>query len=69
MYYRVFVDGVRHIERAVSDDFLHWTREGLLDFGDGGPTPTEQFYVNQIKPYYRAPHILDRLPRPVLRTG
>lgn len=62
MYYRVFVDGVRHIERAVSDDFLHWKREGLLDFGDGGPTPSEQFYVNQIKPYYRAPHILIGFP-------
>ena len=62
LYYRVFVDGVRHIERAVSDDFVHWTREGLLDFGDGGPTPGEQFYVNQIKPYYRAPHILIGFP-------
>ena len=24
MYYRVFVDGVRHIERAVSDDFINF---------------------------------------------
>jgi len=62
LYYRVFVDGVRHIERAVSDDFLHWKREGLLDFGARGPTPSEQFYVNQIKPYYRAPHILIGFP-------
>lgn len=57
LYYRVFVGPVRHIERAVSDDFIHWKREGLLDFGDGGPVEGEQFYVNQIKPYYRAPHI------------
>ena len=69
MYYRVFVDGVRHIERAVSDDFLNWTREGLLDFGDGGPTPTEQFYVNQIKPYYRAPHILIGFPARYCERG
>lgn len=62
LYYRVFVDGVRHVERAVSEDFLHWTREGLLDFGDGGPTAGEQFYVNQIKPYYRAPHIYIGFP-------
>jgi hypothetical protein len=62
LYYRVFVDGVRHIERAVSDDFLHWTREGLLEFDGGGPTQSEQFYVNQIKPYYRAPHILIGFP-------
>ena len=57
LYYRVFVKDVRHIERAVSNDFINWKRDGLLDFGDAGPTPTEQFYVNQIKPYYRAPHI------------
>jgi hypothetical protein len=69
MYYRVFVDGVRHIERAVSDDFINWTREGLLDFGDGGPTPTEQFYVNQIKPYYRAPHILIGFPARYCERG
>jgi hypothetical protein len=62
LYYRVFVDGVRHIERAVSDDFINWTREGLLDFGDGRPTMLEQFYVNQIKPYYRAPHIYIGFP-------
>lgn len=45
LYYRVFVDGVRHVERAVSDDFIRWTREGLLDFGGDGPTAGEQFYV------------------------
>ena len=69
MYYRVFVDGVRHIERAVSHDFINWTREGLLDFGDAGPTPTEQFYVNQIKPYYRAPHILIGFPARYCERG
>ena len=69
LYYRVFVEGVRHIERAVSDDFVNWKREGLLDFGDGGPTPTEQFYVNQIKPYYRAPHILIGFPARYVDRG
>ena len=69
MFYRVFVNGVRHIERAVSDDFINWKREGLLDFGDGGPTPTEQFYVNQIKPYYRAPHILIGFPARYCERG
>ena len=57
LYYRVLVEGVRSIERAVSDDFVHWTREGALDFGGDGPTADEQFYTNQIKPYYRAGHI------------
>jgi hypothetical protein len=69
LYYRVFVDGVRHIERAVSDDFLHWTREGLLDFGNGAPTIGEQFYVNQIKPYYRAEHILIGFPARYVDRG
>ena len=69
LYYRVFVEGVRHIERATSDDFLNWRREGLLDFGDGGPTTGEQFYVNQIKPYYRAPHILIGFPARYVDRG
>ena len=69
LYYRVFVDGVRHIERAFSDDFINWKRDGLLDFGDGAPTMGEQFYVNQIKPYYRAPHILIGFPARYVDRG
>jgi len=62
LYYRVFSDGgykgTRLINRAVSDDFLHWTDQGTIAFPDGeGPQPLAQFYVNQIKPYHRAPHI------------
>ncbi len=63
LYYRVFIEGVRHIEKAVSDDFVNWTRIGPIQFPRGdGPTPQEAFYVNQIKPYYRAPHILIGFP-------
>ncbi|MBN2293321.1 MAG: hypothetical protein JXM70_12900 [Pirellulales bacterium] len=69
LYYRVFVKGVRHIERAFSDDFINWRRDGLIDFGDGGPTMEEQFYVNQIKPYYRAPHILIGFPARYVDRG
>ncbi|MBN2290812.1 MAG: hypothetical protein JXM70_00210 [Pirellulales bacterium] len=69
LYYRVFVNGVRHIERAFSKDFVNWQRDGLLDFGDGGPTIGEQFYVNQIKPYYRAPHILIGFPARYVDRG
>ena len=63
LYYRVFTNGVRHIEKAVSDDFVNWKRIGLIQFPAGdGPTKSEAFYVNQIKPYYRAPHILIGFP-------
>lgn len=62
MYFRVFsgggYKGTRLINRAVSDDLLHWKNEGTISFPDGeGPQPLAQFYVNQIKPYPRAPHL------------
>ena len=67
MYYRVFSQagftGTRLINRAVSDDFLHWTDEGTIIFPDGeGPQPLAQFYVNQVKPYERAPHLYIGFP-------
>lgn len=45
---------VRRIARASSPDFYHWKEEGLMGYGDG---PTEQMYVNNTQPYFRAPHI------------
>jgi len=62
MYYRLTVNEVRHIARAVSPDFLHWRKEGLIDFKGKGPDKTEQFYTNQIKPYYRAPQLYIGFP-------
>ncbi len=44
----------RSVARAVSDDFLHWEKPVVMDFGD---TPPEQLYTNQTAPYFRAPHI------------
>ena len=64
MYYRKFVNEVRHIARAVSKDFKQWKKEGLIDFQGRGPNKFEQFYTNQIRPYYRAPHIyIEAVPK------
>lgn len=58
LYYRTtrdFPDGrkVRWVSRAVSDDALHWTTEGEMDYeNDFG-----SLYTNQTAPYFRAPHI------------
>jgi len=46
--------GYRTISRARSEDFVHWTNEGEMDFGD---TPPEHLYINQTAPYFRAQHI------------
>ena len=57
LYYRQVLEDVRYVARAVSDDLIHWKDEGLLEFNHGGPTARQQFYTNQIRPYYRAPQI------------
>jgi hypothetical protein len=62
MYYRRAFKGIRNIARAVSDDFIHWKKEGILDFQNRGPDTLQQFYTNQIRPYYRAPHIYIGFP-------
>lgn len=46
--------GYRTISRARSDDFIHWTSDGEMDFGE---TPREHLYINQTAPYFRAPHL------------
>jgi hypothetical protein len=67
LYYRVFSDGgykgTRLVNRAVSKDFLNWTDEGTIAFPEGeGPQPLAQFYVSQLKPYERAPHLYIGFP-------
>jgi hypothetical protein len=62
LYYRTFSEpgytGTRLVSRAVSKDFLHWTDEGVIRFPNGeGPHELAQYYVSQIKPYPRAPHV------------
>ena len=53
-YYRTFHGGYRTMNRAVSDDFVHWSQGEPMSYGD---TPREQLYTNQTSPYFRAPHI------------
>ena len=57
LYYRRPRRDARDVGRAYSDDFIHWTADGWIEFpveGEG-PTVLAQFYTNQIQPYYRAP--------------
>ncbi len=54
---------LRAIFRAVSDDFQHWSPGKLMDYRtDGNPAPVEEFYINQTRPYFRAPHLYVALP-------
>ena len=52
--------GPRGIRTATSTDFLHWSEGRDLTYA--GSPPPEELYVNQIKPYHRAPHLLIGLP-------
>jgi len=52
----------RNIARATSEDYIHWTKEGLLEYTNRPPTLLQQYYTNQIKPYYRAPHLYIGFP-------
>jgi hypothetical protein len=58
-YIRAFNEGIRDIRTATSQDFLTWTEPVWLDYGDA---PIEHLYTNQIRPYYRAPHIYVGFP-------
>lgn len=70
LYYRAFINDIRVVMRATSDDFLHWTEEGEIQFPEGGgPTLREQFYTNQIQQYHRAPHIYIGLPTRYVDNG
>ena len=59
-------EGVRAIRTATSKDFLHWGPHADLTYVD---SPTEHLYTNQIKPYYRAPHIFIGFPTRYIDRG
>lgn len=69
IYYRKVLNNVRTIARAVSKDYIHWEKQGLLKFEPIGPIEQEQFYTNQIRPYYRAPHIYIGFPARYVDRG
>ncbi len=58
-YVRYFDGGRRDILTATSKDFLHWSEPVPLEYPGA---PADQLYTNQIKPYYRAPHLLVGFP-------
>lgn len=54
---------LRSVMRATSEDFVRWEPGTLMDYRtDGRPAPVEEFYINQTRPYFRAPHIYVALP-------
>ena len=65
-YIRDFDNGRRDIMTATSDDFVHWTKREWLNYPDA---PEEELYTNQIKPYYRAPHLLLGFPARYVDRG
>ena len=54
-YHRIFVDGIRAIMTATSDDFVQWSKPELLGYQGG--IPNQHLYTNAILPYARAPHL------------
>jgi hypothetical protein len=51
--------GVRAIRTATSKDFIHWTGQADLRYGDA---PREHLYTNAVMPYFRAPHLFIGFP-------
>jgi hypothetical protein len=65
-YHRGFRDARRDILTATSKDFIEWTDPVWLSYPG---SPPQQLYTNQIKPYYRAPHIFIGLPMRYVDPG
>jgi hypothetical protein len=58
--------GNRGIRTATSQDFIHWNEQANLEYVD---SPEEQLYTNQIKPYFRAPHLFIGFPARYVDRG
>lgn len=59
-------ESIRSIRTAESDDFIHWTNQRDLAYGDA---PEIHLYTNVIKHYYRAPQVLIGFPVRYLDRG
>ena len=59
-------DGIRAIRTAVSKDFIHWDEMNDVVYRDTLPV---ELYTNQVKPYFRAPHIFIGLPTRYIERG
>lgn len=46
--------GIRNVSRATSKDFINWTNPVEMTYGN---RPTEEIYIQQTSPYYRASQI------------
>ena len=49
----------RDIFTATSSDFVNWTDSVFVNYNEGRPS---ELYTNQIRPYYRAPHLFLGFP-------
>jgi hypothetical protein len=58
-YIRDFLKGVRGIRTATSSDFMTWSEPIWLAYSGADE---EALYTNQVKPYYRAPHLYIGFP-------
>ncbi len=65
-YIRDFDEGRRDIMLSTSDDYIHWSEREWLQYPG---SPEEALYTNQIKPYYRAQHILIGFPSRYVDRG
>ncbi len=65
-YWRIFSNGVRAIRTATSEDLLQWSDPIDVTYDD---SPAEHLYTNQVKPYYRAPHLLVGFPTRYMDRG
>ena len=66
LYVRYWPDDRRDIMTMTSKDFVNWVDPVRLKYPGARP---DHLYTNQIKPYYRAPHILIGFPTRFINRG
>ena len=66
LYFRYWPDERRDIMTMTSTDFVNWGEPVRLKYPGARP---DHLYTSQIKPYYRAPHILIGFPTRFINHG